>query len=44
MQRGESHSDFKFGTFIGHFSSDGAPSKAVKGLIFNSKGLSVNNF
>ena len=22
MQKGESHSDFKFGTFIGRFSSD----------------------
>ena len=28
----KSHNDFRFGTFIGHFPSDGAPSMAVKGL------------
>ena len=28
----KSLNDFKFGTFIGRFSSDGTPSMAVKGL------------
>ena len=30
---GERLIDFKFGTFIGHFQSDGAVSMAVEGLI-----------
>ena len=29
--------DFKFGTFIGRFQSNGAASMAVKGLIFSFK-------
>ena len=29
---GKSHNDFKFGTLTGSFPSDGAASKAVKGL------------
>ena len=33
VKRGKSLNDFKFGASVGRFSSEGAASKAVKGLI-----------
>ena len=40
-KRGESLHDFKFGAFIGRFSSDSAASTAVKGLRSNNTLLSL---
>ena len=34
LRGGKGFNDFKFGTFIGRFSSDGAANMAVKGLIY----------